>query len=44
MIRGRNEAEKRGRPFGDRPVELGLGFCLQQKSYPRVGYVEENGT
>ncbi|MCU1255914.1 MAG: hypothetical protein JWM83_2213 [Candidatus Angelobacter sp.] len=41
MIREQNEAEKRGRPFGDRSVEVGLGLCLQQNHYPRVGYVEE---
>src|SRR5690242_5805911 len=30
-IRGRKNAKKDFRPFGDRPVECHFGLCLQQK-------------
>jgi len=36
-IRGRNEAEKGLRPFGDRPVECHFALCLQQKCLRGVG-------
>jgi hypothetical protein len=39
-IRGRKEAKKRGRPRGDRAVELGFGLCLQQKCYGGWGLAE----
>ena len=41
MIQDRNKGKKRGRPFGDRTVELGFDLCFQQKPYPRVGGEEK---
>jgi hypothetical protein len=34
VIRGRNEAEKRGRPFGDRSVELNKSFVCNKSLTP----------
>jgi len=41
VIRGRNEAEERGRPFGDRSVEWDFSFVCNNNCTPRVGYVGE---
>jgi len=37
QIRGLKNAKKGFDRSVDRSVELGLGLCYQQKSYPRVG-------
>jgi hypothetical protein len=34
VIRGRNEAEKGGRPFGDRSVELNKSFVCNKSLTP----------
>jgi hypothetical protein len=40
-IRGQKEAGKGVRPFGDPSSRIEFLLCLQQRLYPRVGYVVE---